>query len=338
MWENMTFESILNDMLSKISTDVDKREGSVIYDALAPAAYKLAETYFMLNAFLDLVSGDTAVGEFLDRVVADYGIARKSATYAIRKIETTGEVDLGTRWGIQGLVYTITELISPSTYKAVCEQYGAIGNQYSGALENIDNVNGVIAILTDIVVSGADEETDDNLRTRFYLDLQRPATSGNADNYKQWALDVAGIGDAKVLPLWNGPGTVKVVIVDSDKNPATEQLVQAVHSYIETARPVGALVDIVSAGKQDINITAKVSLASGFTIQSVQNTFINALEKYRKEIAFKDTYLSYAAIGNILFGVDGVADYTDLKLNNEMQNIILGSESIPAFIVSLGVM
>lgn len=60
MWENMTYENILKDMLGRVTSDVDKREGSVIYDALAPAAYKLAEAYFMLNIFLDLVSGDTA--------------------------------------------------------------------------------------------------------------------------------------------------------------------------------------------------------------------------------------------------------------------------------------
>jgi len=97
VFENMTYENILADMLSRVSSDVDKREGSIIYDALAPCAYQLGQTYFMLNNFIDLVSGDTAVGEYLDRVVADYGIKRKAATYAIRKITTTGAVNIGSR-------------------------------------------------------------------------------------------------------------------------------------------------------------------------------------------------------------------------------------------------
>ena len=39
MYEKMTYESILQKMLNMVSDDVDKREGSIIYDALAPAAY-----------------------------------------------------------------------------------------------------------------------------------------------------------------------------------------------------------------------------------------------------------------------------------------------------------
>ena len=71
MFENMTYDNILADMLSRVTSDIDKREGSVIYDALAPCAYQLTQTYYHLNNFIDLVSGDTAVGEYLDRVVAD---------------------------------------------------------------------------------------------------------------------------------------------------------------------------------------------------------------------------------------------------------------------------
>ena len=56
MWEEMTYENILNDMLERIPNDIDKRPGSIIYDALAPCAYHLAQTYFQLNHFIDLVS------------------------------------------------------------------------------------------------------------------------------------------------------------------------------------------------------------------------------------------------------------------------------------------
>ena len=36
MYENITYESILQRMLDRIPDDMDKREGAVIYDALAP--------------------------------------------------------------------------------------------------------------------------------------------------------------------------------------------------------------------------------------------------------------------------------------------------------------
>ena len=43
MYEDMTYEHILQGMLNRVPDDIDKREGSVIYDALAPAAYFLAD-------------------------------------------------------------------------------------------------------------------------------------------------------------------------------------------------------------------------------------------------------------------------------------------------------
>lgn len=337
MFENMTYENILTDMLSRVTSDVDKREGSVIYDAIAPCAYKLAEAYFNLNNFIDLVSSDTAVGEYLDRVVANYGLKRKPATYAIRKVKTSGAIDVGTRWGLNDTTYVITEKISDTEYKAQCEQAGEIGNRYTGTLENIYNVNGVKAELTDIIISGEDEETDDNLRARFYTYLRRPSTSGNAENYRQWALEVPGVGNAKAIPLWNGPGTVKVLVIDSDM-AADELLVQPVYDYIESVRPIGAKVTVSCPSQTEINIAAKVNLNAGYSIQTVQDKFVQLLEEYRKGIVFKDSYISYALIGKLLFDTDGVLDYTGLTLNGAVQNVAIGEEEIPVFHVELGVM
>lgn len=328
MFDNMTYETILSDMLSRVKSDVDKREGSIIYDAIAPCAYQLAQTYFMLNNFIDLVSGDTAVGEYLDRVVADYGITRKSATYAVRKISTTGAVDIGTRWGLNDTTYIITDLISVNSYKAKCEQLGAIGNQYSGVLENIDNISGVIATLTDIITSGADKEADENLRERFYTQIQSPSTSGNADNYIQWALKVPGVGDARVFPLWNGNGTVKVLIVDSDM-AINESLEQMVYNYIETVRPIGATVTVDSPVGIEVNVTANVELDGSKTILEVQNTFINAFAEYLKLTVFQTYSVSYARVGSILLKTEGVADYSNLLINAGTENIIIGDTEMP---------
>lgn len=101
MYEDMTYENILQGMLNRVPEDIDKREGSVIYDALAPAAYFLADQYFQLENFVDLVLPDTALGEYLDRAVSAYGINRKQATAAVRKNDYTDPVAIGTRWGIR---------------------------------------------------------------------------------------------------------------------------------------------------------------------------------------------------------------------------------------------
>ena len=328
MWGDMTFEAIMEDMLSRVPADVDKREGSVIYDALAPCAYKLAEMYFQLNNFIDLVSGDTAIGEFLDRVVADYGITRKPPSYAIRKIETTGSVDIGTRWGLNGTTYIITELISENEYKAQCEQFGSIGSQYTGDLENIDNVSGVNASLTDILTSGEDEETDDNLRARFFNQVRSTSTSGNIYDYKKWALEVPGCGDAKVFALWDGPGTVKVLVVDENMeiDPA---LPAEVYEYIEAVRPIGAAITVESPGEKTINISADVELDGSDTLENVQTKFIFLIAEYLKSTTFEVYTISYAKIGSLLLSVPGVADYSNLTVNSDTENIPISDDEMP---------
>lgn len=329
MYEEMTYENILEDMLSRVTSDVDKREGSIIYDALAPCAYHLAENYFLLNNFIDLVSGDTAVGEYLDRVVADYGIARKKATKAVRLIVTDNDVPVGSRWGMNGISYVITEQISKNKYNGECEQLGEIGNTYTGKLENIDNVSGVAASLDEIINSGQDEESDENLRERFYAYIQRPSTSGNAYNYREWAMLVPGVGDAKVFPLWNGPGTVKVVIVESEKKPASEDLIEEAAAYVEEMRPIGANVTVVSGNAKQINVSAELVLAPGYSLQGVTNELTEVLTDYFKSITFSLSYVSYAKLGTMLLSVEGVVDYDLLKLNNTSTNISLNDEEIP---------
>ena len=124
MYEEMTYENILQQMLDRVTSDVDKREGSVIFDALAPAAYFLADQFFQLGNFIDLVLPDTAVGEYLDRAISGYGVSRKPANAAVRKIETTAAIAIGTRWAIRDVVFLVTGQIAENVYEAECETPG----------------------------------------------------------------------------------------------------------------------------------------------------------------------------------------------------------------------
>ena len=58
MYEALTFEAILERMLGRVDDSFDKREGSVIYDALAPAAVESESVYFELDRiFAGIVCG-----------------------------------------------------------------------------------------------------------------------------------------------------------------------------------------------------------------------------------------------------------------------------------------
>lgn len=328
MFEEMTYEAILNDMLSRVTNDVDKREGSVIYDALAPCAYQLAQNYFSLNNFIDLVSGDTAVGIYLDRVVADYGITRKKATRAVRKVTANVTIPSGSRWGLGETTYVITGTLDDHSYTAQCEQVGENGNLFTGALLTLDNIPNVTVTLADVITAGEEEERDDNLRTRFYNQIQSPSTSGNADNYKKWALEVPGVGDAKVYPLWNGNGTVKVIVVDSNMSIDTG-LEQLVYEYIEAVRPIGATVTVTSPASKEIKVSAKIKLDGTRLLQEVIRSFTANFTEYLRGTIFEAYVVSYAKIGSILLATEGIIDYSELLVNGGGSNVVIGETEMP---------
>ena len=93
---------------------------------------------------------------------------------------------------------------------------------------------------------GFDEEDDASLYNRLIFKVRQPATSGNKNEYIQWATSVAGVGKAVVISLWNGNGTVKVLITDTNGNPASADLQKKVAAYIETVRPIGATVTVAA--------------------------------------------------------------------------------------------
>lgn len=334
MFENMTYEAILEGMLSRVTNDVDKREGSIIYDALAPAAFELANTYFNLNNYIDLFYADTSIGEFLDRKAADYGITRKGAIPSIRLIETTNSVDIGSRWGINGTSYVIEAMISENVYRATCEQAGNIGNLYIGVLDNISNVNGVTATLTDIISPGAETESDENLRSRIKEYLINPSQDGNRAQYLKWATEYPGIGRAKVFPLWNGGNTIKVAITNGTYMPAEAVLVEEFQKYLDPGvtglgngvAPIGAKVTVTGGTQRDINIAGNVVLQEGY---SEPTGAAAAISKYLASITYLKISVSYMRIGSALLDCPSIADLSNLTINGGMTDVVLIGDEIP---------
>lgn len=160
MLEEYTDEAILQRMLSGIPNSIDKREGSIIYDALAPSANELARLHFKLINIIDLLFVDTAVGEYLDRLCGQIGIKRKQATFAIKQCsfynaenEELMDVEIGSRFTCGDLYWVVMEKISAGVYQIRCETAGLIGNSITGNLIPIDYIDNLgMAILADLLV------------------------------------------------------------------------------------------------------------------------------------------------------------------------------------------
>lgn len=335
MFEDRTFETIREEMLAEVSDDIDKTEGSIIYDAIAPAALKLAEMYSNLDIFLNLVFADTADDEFLARRTAELGVYKKLSTPAIRKgvfRDTNGllmEIPLNSRFSLDNLTYRAIEKLGLGVYKMQAETPGIIGNNGVGSIipvEPIDNLG--TAELLEVLTPGTDDEADGNLYGRYEIRAQKQATSGNEYHYEEWALSVAGVGGVKVIPTWNGPNTVKVILLSTEKAPVTQGVVDEAYQYIEKERPIGAIVTVVTAADLPINVTATLTLANGANLQDVQEQFKDGLAEYLKSIAFvtnkitnQPELIRYTRIANVLLDIPPIIDYSDLLVNGGTSNI-----------------
>jgi uncharacterized phage protein gp47/JayE len=106
-------------------------------------------------------------------------------------------------------------------------------------------------------------------------------------------------------------------------------LLDAVTTHIEEVRPIGAEVTVASATEKQIDITANVSLASGYTIAQVQQLYEEAVTNFLKEIVLVETYVSYAQLGKLLLETPGVGDYSNLLVNGAVNNVLLSEEEVP---------
>ena len=87
MYEGLTYEQILQRMLDRAPLDVDKREGSIIYNAIAPVAAEVKQMQIELDVLLNETFADTASRQYLIKRAAERGIIPKKATHAVLKGE-----------------------------------------------------------------------------------------------------------------------------------------------------------------------------------------------------------------------------------------------------------
>ena len=344
-YENMTYEVILQRMMDRVTTqypNLDNREGSIIFNALSPAAIELAIMYTELDNVLNESFVNTASREYIligcEQMGMDTSIFEASA--GVHKGEFNVEVPIGSRWNCDLYNYEVTEYIGKVgdyyTYKMKCETLGTAPNNLTGDLTAITEIpTGLTyAKLTECLIEGENETSDEDIRSAYYEFINSTATDGNIAQYKRWCDEYIGIGNSKVFPLWNGKNTVKVSILSASNRAANPSLINEFQAYLDPNKsgmgdgvaPIGAVVTVTTATEIPINVTAKVTLKSGYSDTS---GITNAVTEYFSSIAYEKATVSYLSIGATILGVDGVETISDLKINNGTADINLGDEEIP---------
>jgi uncharacterized phage protein gp47/JayE len=341
MFTNIKDEyQILNDMMELVVVDTNKNMGGFIYDSLSPCANQMAEQYMEIRSNLARSFLEYSDGIFLESKAREFGIERKQGSKAIAKVIFEGIE--GTIIPIGFKVQTKSGIIYETIDSYTISETGRIEG-YVKALENgdiynteIDEINQIPVVLTGLfsvrnvekASGGSYEETDEDLIARTLEKIRNPATSGNKAHYMQWALSVETVGAAKVLPLHEGPGTVKVLVIDINKEPANSAIIKEVYDLIDTERPIGVTVTVESAKTLPIDIKADVLLDDTVNVESVKTELEKAVSDYLKDIAFKKDFVSIAKIGSMLLSINGVSDYSNLTINGRSYNTNIAFDEV----------
>lgn len=206
MYEDTTYEAILQRMLARVPDRFDKREGSVIWDTHSPTAIELQILYIELDSVLREAYGDTASREFLILRCRERGIHPREATKAVLKgVFVPGSIDVaGQRFNIGDMNYVVRGKIADGEYQVECEMAGKAGNQFFGAMIPMEYIKGLqSAELTGILIPGEDEEGTEELRQRYFSSFRENAFGGNRADYLEKTNAIPGVGRTKVTRVWN---------------------------------------------------------------------------------------------------------------------------------------
>lgn len=343
MEEKVTKKDVLDRLiaayLNAAQDGVATVEGSFTSDTLAANAVEFEKAYGEIKLVLEAAFAQTSWGEYLTARAEEHGVMRQAATHALVVLTVAGRA--GSTIPLASLFATADGRNFETVEDAVIGEDGSVDvraqSQGSGSENNVAagtitkipvGIYGVSSVNNAAAAyDGFDEETDAALLERLLFKVRQPSTSGNVYHYQLWATSVAGVGAVKVLPLWNGNGTVKVLVVDAEMGVPSEDLLQNVRNEIAANAPIGATVTVAAPETLTVNVALKVTDGVGNSDGIKQ-----VLNDYFKETVFEADNISYAHIGKTILSEyvkTGVLDYVNLTVNGGTVNIPVADGQLP---------
>ena len=337
LFSEQTYEALIKRILENTkANNLDTREGSVSFNLLAPMAEELAKAYISMGDILSLAFIEDTFDDYLDKRVNEFGVYRKTGGKAIGRIKVTGRdntfIENGTIVTYGDLEYVVTNDITLPYQNNIFVESVNVGYRYNlpegCEFKMKETQNGIDSMINETPFEGgADIETDEELKERFKYIIQNPRTSGNVNDYKAWALECDGVGKVKVYPLWNGNGTVKVLIIGNDNLPCSEEIITKVKANIEEKRPIGATVTVLSPKVLNLTFYIKILANNKYSSQDTKDQIEGALNDYINNLEGNEIryYKAFSVVGS-LESVDNIEDFT---INGDRGSISISDSQIP---------
>lgn len=342
MYEDLTVEDIKNDILKDLQGRVSVIEGSYTNNLISPIAFAIWRFYQSLDKLIPISFIDDTSGPYIDKRASEYGIYRKPGNKAVGVLKITGEpgtvIEQGTSFvnkkGLEFIAIETSEIGEKgnSQIEIRAIDIGSSYNLQPGSInevnQSIDEVTGVTQ--EQVTTGGTEQESDTALMKRLSEFMGKRSTSGNIHDYEKWALETVGIGACKVIPLFNGNGTVKILVASEDKREVDSQTLEICINNIESKRPIGAKVSVVSAKALEIEVVANIIVENIVDTKTIVEEFEKLINGYFKASSFYDKEILYNRVAYLLLKIKGVIDFTSLSINDGVLNVTISDGEIPS--------
>ena len=346
MFEEKTYESLMEEMLDTVDETIDTRQGSVIYDAVAPMALENAQMYVDMDILLSETFADTASYYYLIKRAAERGIFVRLGIPAVLKAQAEPEnidIPIDTEFSIGELNYTVTENLGNGFFALTCKEAGSEGNNTVDDVIPLEDVSGLESIgIVGIITAGTDDEDVEHLRERYYASFDEVAFGGNKAEYREKVNEMNNVFGCKVYPVWNGGGTVKLVILGADYRAAPAKVVEAVQESIDPTKdgsgvgisPIGHVVTVESATEVALPISCQIIYTDGYSWEDIKDSFVDSVETYLKSLreTWEDTdglVVRQGRIERILLDIPGVDDVTGVSIAGGSGNYVMADTEVP---------
>lgn len=349
-----TYEELLQEKLDLADDKFDKRNSGLLYNAMAPNAAETRAMLIFLQWVMDNVFGDTAEREYLERIaLCTKGLVPDTATKAICKLETDAQVDIGARFTVDSIIYTVTEELPAETYycyKAECSTEGTEGNQHFGTAIPVEYIQGLThAELTEILIPGEEEEDTETFRKRWLSSFNNVAFGGNKADYKAKVNALDGVGDCKVYRAESATGeqqggNVRIVVINSEFEVPSDTLIEQIQEAIDPSQdgegtgiaPIGHIVNVEGVATLPVIVATTVTCDAGYVFEDIKSHIETKIKEYLLSIAQtwadnENLVVRRSQIEAAILSIPYVLDVTDTTLNGDTENIILDSDTIPIF-------
>jgi uncharacterized phage protein gp47/JayE len=326
-----TFGQILQEQLdylaSVVSPLTDVNIGSATRTLLEAVALVLAELHYLSEQLIARFFVSSAEGQWLDMRAAEYGLARVEASPTLRDLTVShaagpavtipvGHTFATLPGAAVQVVYQVTQetilgagsasvdvpAVSTTTGAATAIPDATALRQQGTALAYIDSV-----VTSTVTTAGTDRESDDSLRARVLDHLRNPAGPGSPADYRRAVLDAfAGtVASVAVIPLWDGPGTVEVLILGPSNAIPDGDTIADVQDFLDGWAPVGADVTVAAPATVEVDVQATVTAGAGFDAATVRANAAAAVAAYLDALGIGEA-ARFGAVANAIWDTAGV--------------------------------